>query len=291
MKYGIVDIGSNTVVLIVYNTETPVPEILLHRSDPVHLVGYIENGHMKQEGIERTCGTLQNYRTILEKMNVDGFAAFITEPARGIDNKDEMLEAFRQAGFDVQPLSGRQEAEYDFEGSRLYVPQITTGNAFDIGGGSTELIAFRNNEIVEAVSLPYGCVRLSGMEVRNEVTDPIIQEVFLQYPLLTSVPSRTIVGIGGTCRAAGLLCDAVYGTGKIMYRKALGEVYRKLHDMDPAMTDLMHQTVDKGRWDVFMPGVNMLLSILWAYDADTVVISDGCVREGFLLRQIGKQCA
>ena len=290
MKYGIVDIGSNTVVLIIYNTETPVPEILLHKSAPVHLVGYIEDGHMKQEGIERTCETLREYRRIIDEMKADDYAAFITEPARNIDNRDEMLKAFREEGFDVQPLSGREEAECDFEGSRLYVPQITTGNAFDIGGGSTELIAFRDNEIIEAVSIPYGCVRLSSMEVRNEVTDPIIREAFEQHPLLTSIPSGTIVGIGGTCRAAGLLCDAVYGTGKTMTRKELGEIYRKLHDMDPEMTELMHKVVSKGRWDVFMPGVNMLLSILWAYNADTVVISEGCVREGFLLRQMKKQC-
>ena len=286
MKYGVVDIGSNTVVLIIYNTDTPVPEVLFYESDPVRLVQYNTGGHISQEGIDRTCETLRRYREILSREQVESFGAFITEPARHIDNKEELLAAFQEAGFNVQALSGREEAEYDFEGSRLYVPDITTGNAFDIGGGSTELIAFRDGKIMEAVSLPWGCVRLLQSEINAADINDILMDAFDQYPLLQSVSSDTMVGIGGTCRAAGRVCDAVYGTGKVMYRRDLGTIYRKLNDYDQETTEIMHRKVDPGRWEVFMPGVRMLMGILWAYNADKVVISEGCVREGFLMRQI-----
>ena len=288
MKYGIVDIGSNTVVLVIYGTAGTVPEVLYYESDPVRLVSYNTGGHISQEGIERTCTTLRRYREILQTEQVDSFGAFITEPARRIDNKEEMLASFRDAGFNVQALSGREEAEYDFEGSRLYNPDIVSGNAFDVGGGSTELISFRDGRILDAVSLPYGCVRLLQNETNAAEINDILMDAFRQNPLLQAVTSDTMVGIGGTCRAAGQVCDRIFGTGKVMYRRDLGTLYRRLNDYDPKTTEIMHDTVSRGRWEVFMPGVRMIMGILWAYNAEKVIISEGGVREGFLMKQIQK---
>ncbi len=284
-KRGIVDIGSNTVVLIIYDISVPRPQPVLYRSEAVHLVGYISGGLMKQEGIDRACEVLRNYRTILRENGTDRFYAFITEPHRGISNRDDMLRQFSQCGFDVHPLTGRQEAEYDFLGSRLDVSDITYGNAFDIGGGSTELISFIDGRIHEAVSFHAGCVRLAAMPVTAETADGYMKEAFERWPRLLDTPSDLIVGIGGTNRACGLMCTRLYGTREVMNVSDIQDMFDRLTAGEEEIVNIMHEVVSPGRWKVFLPGVNMLLGICRAYHADKVRISEGCVREGFLLAQ------
>ncbi len=282
-KRGIVDIGSNTMVLIIYDISVKRPKPVLYQSEAVHLVGYISEGIMMQEGIDKACGVLRRYRKILQENGIGTFYAFITEPHRGITNKDDMLRQFGDCGFDVQPLSGREEAEYDFLGSRLDVSDIMTGNAFDIGGGSTELISFRDGKIHEAVSFHAGCVRLSQMPVTPETADRYMKEAFEKWPRLLDTPSDLIIGIGGTNRACGLMCSRLYGTREVMNVSDIRDMFERLTAGEKEITEIMHEVVNPGRWKVFLPGVNMLLGICRAYNADKVRISEGCVREGYLI--------
>ncbi len=287
--YGVVDIGSNTVVLLVYGMNSGKPEIIRYESEPVHLVSYIKDGHMQAAGIEKTAAVVKRYQDILNEYDVTARGGFVTEPWRGIDNSQEMLDRFRVDGLEIVPLTGRQEAEYDFLGSRLDCSDILTGNAFDIGGGSTELIAFRDGKILEAVSIPVGCVRLSVLPVDNEIPDRHMQDAFARWPGLLACPSDILIGIGGTCQAAGKLCAALYGTDHTVTVEQLTAVCEGLKARDYDMTAAMHRNVSQGRWSVFLPGVNMLLGICRAYGADKVRISKGCVREGFLLDHLVRE--
>ena len=137
-KTGIIDIGSNTVVLIIYDSIDPI-HVQEYCSEPVRLVSYNHNGFMSKEGIEKTLEVLDNYRKILEQQNVTRVGAFITEPWRNLKNTDELMDGLARSGFSIEPLSGRKEAELDFYGSRMDCSDIETGNAFDVGGGSSEL--------------------------------------------------------------------------------------------------------------------------------------------------------
>ncbi|MBQ1468736.1 MAG: hypothetical protein IIZ27_09695, partial [Solobacterium sp.] len=209
-NYGVIDIGSNTIVLLIYSAEKKL-KILYHESQPVHLIQYVQNGHMQEEGILRACEVLSHYREVCTSCVLEDLQAFVTEPWRNIDNAEDMLRRFRSY-VPVTPLSGVEEARLDYQGSLLDCADILSGNAFDIGGGSTEFICFRDHRILEAVSIPYGCVRLSVLPVTESFTGPIVQETLRKYPGLTQEPSDTLIGIGGTCRAAGKMAEAVFGT-------------------------------------------------------------------------------
>ncbi len=62
MQFGVIDIGSNTVVLIIYELVNEFPKVIFHTSSHVHLVSYIENHVMKEEGIEKTYNVLKEYK-------------------------------------------------------------------------------------------------------------------------------------------------------------------------------------------------------------------------------------
>lgn len=288
MQKGVIDIGSNTIVLNIYELKENIPIVTFHESNATHLVGYIENKVMKEEGIFKACEVLKHYVSILKEKNIESYKAFITEPARNITNKEEMLNAFSSCDLEVIALTGEEEAEYDYLGSKLIdSSSIHTGNAFDIGGGSTELVSFKDNVILEAISIPVGCVRLSKEPVVASLTDNYMQEAFNQYPKLQEVSSETIIGIGGTARATLKLYKHVYqsDSNNIEVEKLI-PIYTALMNQDEDMINKMKASVDKGRQPVYLSGLNMLMSIVKAYKVKHIFISSGCVREGFLTKQL-----
>lgn len=288
MQKGVIDIGSNTIVLNIYELKENIPIVTFHESNATHLVGYIENKVMKEEGIFKACEVLKHYVSILKEKNIESYKAFITEPARNITNKEEMLNAFSSCDLEVIALTGEEEAEYDYLGSKLIdSSSIHTGNAFDIGGGSTELVSFKDDVILEAISIPVGCVRLSKEPVVASLTDNYMQEAFNQYPKLQEVSSETIIGIGGTARATLKLYKHVYqsDSNNIEVEKLI-PIYTALMNQDEDMINKMKASVDKGRQPVYLSGLNMLMSIVKAYKVKHIFISSGCVREGFLTKQL-----
>lgn len=290
-KIAIVDIGSNTVVLNLYTKDREGLHLCSNTSNAVRLVSYIdeEAHHMKPEGIQAACNVLSQYRQAIDAYRPDCTFAFITEPARNIDNRKEMLAAFHEAGIDVDAISGQQEATYDFFGSRIDTGDIKTGNAFDVGGGSTELIAFQNNGIVEAASMPLGCVRLSRLPLEECTADDALHAFLEDHPKLMSIPSSTLIGIGGTNRAAGLVMNEMFHCGNTMNVQLLEQVFQHLKDNDPRYIDAVHKVVRSSRWPVFLPGLNMILGICRAYHASEIRISSGCVREGYILSHLPEE--
>ncbi|MBP3891075.1 MAG: hypothetical protein J6D29_02795 [Solobacterium sp.] len=282
IQIGIVDIGSNTVVLNVYKVEEDSFKIVYHKSTPVHLIQYIHDGQLDKDGFDFCLSTLRKYSEKLNEMDVKESVAFVTEPWRALHNPNDFLDAINQL-FPIKALSGEEEAMYDYLGSLTDVMDIKDGSAFDIGGGSTELITFKNQEIIEAVSIPYGCVRLKEMPVEQALTNQIIQETLRDYPRLNSIPNPTMVGIGGTCRALGLVCDALYHTGDLMPVERIETIYQNLLSQEEKTIAVMKEVVNPARQEVFLPGVNMLVSILRNFQIKNVRISKGCVREGILL--------
>jgi len=289
-QYGIADVGSNTMVLIIYRMESGIPVPVLHRSVAAHLIDEIHGGAMSARGIEKASGILKTYAAILDEHGVSFRRAFVTEPARNIDNKDQFLSMLSASGFQVSALSGEQEAAYDFLGSRLDCRGIHDGAAFDVGGGSSELIVFRDDHPVTAISLPLGCVRLAHLPLDTDACRAALEEARSAWPALQdSFPA--IIGIGGTARAAGQLMDRLHGGAPCMQVSQLREMFASAEAGDPVVTDAIRKTVTADRLPVFLPGVHMILALADLLQATTIRVSATGVREGFLLTQLQETSA
>ena len=281
-EYAVADVGSNTMVLIVYQIHNGIPVAKSRQSVPVHLIDYIENGAMSETGIQKACFTLMTFAGQLDQKRISFRKAFVTEPARNISNQKEFLNALCRTGFDVTPLTGQEEAELDFRGSRITYPDLMQGAAFDVGGGSTELISFHDGEIVDAISIPLGCVRLSHLPLDTPDCRNALLQARSDHKSLNKV-WPTLIGIGGTCRAAGILTDHFFHSGTFMKTSDLKMIYTQLQaDSFEAVTAL-EKLVDPDRQPLFLPGVHMILEIANLFDAEIIRVSDTGVREGFLL--------
>ena len=283
-QYGIADIGSNTVVLLVYEAEGTSLKQLKYISTPAHLIDDVKDGVMSEEGIRKAADILKEYARILDDMHVSYRFADITEPCR-IDNVNELINSLRESGFEIYPLTGQQEAVYTFEGAVLSWPEVSEGIAFDVGGGSTELIAFENHKAIEAMSFHLGCVRLSHLPLDTPECRKEILKAQDEYPGLKRI-SKKIIGIGGTARAVGLVCAKAFGNRTCIKTADLQILFEKLKNADPEMIGYMKETVEPSRIPVLLPGIHMILEICAVFEAEEILISDTGIREGFLMRRI-----
>lgn len=144
MKFAIVDLGSNTIRLSVYNT---LPEggfdLLFSEKEMAGLVSYVHGGVLSPEGIQRACGAIRDFQALLRQFDLDAPHVFATASLRNIRNTEEAVEQIRAAtGVGVDVISGELEARLGYYGART-ATDLQDGAMFDIGGGSAEVLEVR----------------------------------------------------------------------------------------------------------------------------------------------------
>lgn len=143
--YCVIDIGSNTIRLVIYRVEDNAIKPMLNNKVAAGLAGYVDkNRNLRPAGIEKAVSVLKEFRQVLDMLPECEVFPFATASLRNIDNTDEVLSAIRsECGLEVRVLSGKEEALYDYHGA-VRAMQSKTGLLTDIGGGSTELVFYQN---------------------------------------------------------------------------------------------------------------------------------------------------
>ena len=165
MKFAIVDLGSNTIRLSVYNT---LPEggfdLLFSEKEMAGLVSYVHGGVLSPEGIQRACGAIRDFQALLRQFDLDAPHVFATASLRNIRNTEEAVEQIRAAtGVGVDVISGELEARLGYYGART-ATDLQDGAMFDIGGGSAEVLEVRAG----AHRIPGAVQSLRGRPVAQE---------------------------------------------------------------------------------------------------------------------------
>ena len=157
MLQAIIDIGSSTVRMAVYDiSPAGGAEMLLKKKHIVGLAGYVEDGRMTQAGIDKAVDILLEFRSFLDCFHIDHVRAFTTAALRNASNSREAVaEIERRTGLSIRVISGDEEATFDFIGATHGLAG-ERGLLVDIGGGSTELVAFAAGRIERKVSLAMG---------------------------------------------------------------------------------------------------------------------------------------
>ena len=293
MKCAIVDIGSNTLQLTVYQYEASSFRPLLNRWETVGLAGYIENGLLSDGGVEAVCQVLKSFQTLLRDLEIPSLHVFGTAALRNISNAPQVLAAIlARTGIAAEILSGQEEAECSFRGARLEYPS-STGLMADVGGGSTELVAYEEDAIVSEVSLPLGAVSLFSRFVEGVLPTPAEQKKINAYltPVLDStplLPRRSLLAVGGSARAVVRLCNILSGA-KTENRTATAaqveELFALLSKGDKEALRLLLRVVPD-RVHTVLPGLMILRSILARCGAEELTMSATGVREGYLVCRV-----
>ncbi len=296
MKYALIDMGSNSIRLTVYDIHRTEFKILFKEKLMAGLAGYVEHGRLTGDGIECACQSLGEFQSTLELLEIHRLAVFATASLRNVSNTDQAVEQIRQAtGIQVEVLSGEAEARCGFYGATCDI-DLAQGLFVDVGGASTELALFTGKQLRRAVSVPVGSLRLyrdcvkkilPGKESRRRI-EAAIQTAFAG-DALEDIPKRAhMVCVGGTARAALRLCEKLFGLPgdcRTFTRDQLDDLARRLEGSDREAADLILR-YEPERIHTLIPGLMVLQYLVERCGAKDVTVSHYGVREGYLHRRI-----
>lgn len=158
---AIIDIGSNTVRLVVYGGSMRAPLILLNEKVAARLGQEMtETGRMPQESIDLALQGLRRFKLLLDELEIDDVETVATAASREAENGPDFIAAVKGIGFDPRVISGEEEARLSAQGVIGAFPGAE-GVMADLGGGSLELIRIADGEADHGSSLPLGTLRLA----------------------------------------------------------------------------------------------------------------------------------
>jgi exopolyphosphatase/guanosine-5'-triphosphate,3'-diphosphate pyrophosphatase len=204
---AIVDIGSNSVRLVAYESLTRSLTPIFNEKAMCGLgKGVVTTGRLPNDGIEKALAALRRFKVLCATMGVSDIEAIATAAVRDATNGAAFLAAAREAiGQDIALLSGKREAQLSALGviSAIHSPNGVVG---DLGGGSLELIDVAHGSIGKGVTLPLGGLALmdaSGRSTREAVR--IARKALAEAKPLDALRGRTFYAVGGAWRALARL--------------------------------------------------------------------------------------
>lgn len=160
--FAAVDLGSNSFRLHIAKHEGGSMRVVKSARDPIRLgAGFDENGNLTEQATQAAIECLKTFRLLLNNYSLDAVRVVATNTLRIARNASEFLPAAEQAiGYPIEIISGEEEGRLIYMGvaSALAAP-AEERLVIDIGGGSTELVLGRGNEIRHVESFSIGTVK------------------------------------------------------------------------------------------------------------------------------------
>ena len=201
--YAIVDIGSNSVRIVVYDQLGRAPLPRFNEKSLCRLgEGLAQTGAIAPENFARTIDALRRFRAVADAMGVTRIDATATEAIRRATNGPELAALIRsEAGLDVRVLSGAEEARYAALGviSGFFRPVGLVG---DMGGGSLEVAEVLDDKVGERwVSLPLGALPVEALLAEGPVEAKRRIDEMLKDNLPPALTEPVFYPVGGGWRA------------------------------------------------------------------------------------------
>jgi len=161
---AVIDIGSNSVRLVVYEDAQRAPSPVFNEKVLCGLAkGLDKSGNLAEERMRLALASLGRFRALIDAMGVDRVDVVATAAVREAKNGREFVERVKEdCGFDVRVLSGGDEARLSAYGVLSGIPDAD-GVVGDLGGGSLELVGVSEGKTHDFATLPLGPLRLADM--------------------------------------------------------------------------------------------------------------------------------
>lgn len=295
MTYGVIDVGSNTIRLCIYDVVDGQIQSLFNNKTTAGLIGYVDDGELSRKGIKKACDVLNAYKDMTAHTQIQELFVFATASLRNISNTDEAIQTiYEETGLKVDVLTGYEEATLDFMGAANSM-NLDNGLMVDIGGGSTELLVYEKGNIRDAASLRLGSLSLyknyvSKLFPKKAEAKAIQEKVFSEIKKLKFLREKqfsTLVGIGGTIRAVKNLNNDMFG----LPRQNDSIPGRKIPMLLQEFQDEEKHTLKKilnvapDRIHTLIPGMLILDTICRNFCCEEILVSSYGVREGYLYKK------
>ncbi len=286
---SIVDIGSNSIRLVVYEGLARSPTMLFNEKMLAGLGrGIVSTGKLDPEAVTRSMEEFRRFRALSDQAGAEHIYVLATAAAREAGNGPDFIRRAEDVlKTEILVLSGRQEAHYSALGV-ISGFHPASGIAGDLGGGSLELIDINGEAIGEGITLPLGGLRLQDMSKNSLIQAQRIARLELaRAKLLKGGQGRVFYAVGGTWRNLARLHME-------MTNYPLGVMHHYEISAESAQTFLRQvakgevekvrgiEGVSKNRRSLLPYGAVVLQEIMTAMQPSKIVVSAQGVREGFL---------
>ncbi len=305
MRVGVIDIGTNTILLLVAECRDDTVTGIGHAYRVTRLGRGVDARRRIEEQTFRTClQTVVDFWNTMKRFKCDRMFITGTSALRDVANRDEFIASVKsQTGMKLEVLSGEEEARWTFAGGISSIRAEGLCAVLDIGGGSTELAIGTRESLQRHASVNAGAVRVTERFFHHDPPAP--QElakarafVLQELERLPSIDPRetTVVGVAGTittlaaldCNMRTYVPDQV--TGHVLSRQFVEEMFH--HFARSPVRDIKKLlAVEPDRADVITGGVLILLTFMVHRNVGSVVASDRGLRYGIAIRECARVSA
>jgi exopolyphosphatase/guanosine-5'-triphosphate,3'-diphosphate pyrophosphatase len=292
---AIVDIGSNSVRLVVYAGAPRAPSIVFNEKVLAGLgQGLGEAGTLASGPRERALRALRRFRLLAEAMDVKTPHVLATAAVRDAANGAEFLAQIRDLGLVPRVISGEEEGRLAGMGVLSGIPEAD-GVVGDLGGGSLELAGVSGGSVGKTISLPLGVLRIGAPD--DKVAKRVracFREALAGSGLGARGEGRPLYLVGGSWRALARL-DIISTNYPLpithAYKMAPGrpaELRKLIADLDQADPRSLRM-LTASRIPT-LPAAKMILSeLVAALRPSELIVSSFGIREGFLYQALSPQ--
>jgi exopolyphosphatase / guanosine-5'-triphosphate,3'-diphosphate pyrophosphatase len=286
---AVVDIGSNSVRLVVYEGLTRAPATV-HNEKAICSIGrdMVTTRRLHAQGMEMALEVLARFKVLADGLQVQIREAVATAAARDADNGQDFIRRAEAAwGSPIRILAGEEEAKLAAEGVLAGIPDAD-GLAADLGGGSLDMVTVKGGRMGDAFTLPFGPLRLLDLAKgsANKARD-LVDEGLAGIANLRSLEKRSLYAVGGIWRSVARVDmeQHAYPLHVLQHYEIPRSRALRLCDLLSLQSrkslDMM-KSVSKRRAELLPFGAVVLERVLLATKVERIVVSAYGLREGLL---------
>jgi len=299
-----IDIGTNTVLLLIAEVNLTVGTIVSILNEyrmPRIGKGLTPGENISDTKIDELFNVLADYKSLILECKCDKILITATNALRIASNSNEIKKQIKATfDFDVDIISGDQEAEYAFLGALSGSNQTQYSLVIDIGGGSTELIYGNYNNISFKKSFQIGSVSATEKYFMNALPSTDELNIFMNdlIKIFSEIKNKfrpdNVIAVAGT--PTTLACmknnlkdfDESIVEGSTLSRNDLLILIDIIAKLNPEQIRNKFGSVMKGREDIILAGAIILKSVMELIELNEITVSSRGIRYGAIVNYMRK---
>ncbi|MCZ6775606.1 MAG: Ppx/GppA phosphatase family protein, partial [Ignavibacteria bacterium] len=295
MKIAVIDIGTNTVLLLIaqFDANGHITPLVYEQRVPRLGKAVDAQKNLQVDSMARVVEVLEEYKKIMSQFELVNTIVCATSAVRDAQNKEQFAELIQQrVGLDLEILDGEEEALWTYRGAISGLPGISKATVIDIGGGSTEITTGDQHNVTNSISLDIGSVRMTERWFEHDPPLPVeldtaAEKIKTELANIKNLrqPGSTLVGVAGTATSLAILDQGhhEFSIGAVtqyqLTRDSVHSLLTKLKGMRAAEIRKL-SAVMEGRADIIIAGALILSQVMTHYKFDEMVVSERGVRYG-----------
>ena len=292
-RVGIIDVGSNSIRLVVYQGPLRLPAILFNEKVLAGLGSSLAaSGSINAAAMACAATALRRFAAVAREMEVDRLRTVATAAVRDASNGNALIDVAERAGLTVEILPGEKEAEAAGWGVLSGIPDAD-GIVGDLGGGSLELVRVGGGKLRERVSFPLGVLRIPALRARGQL-DRRVAALLAESGWKGIGKGLPLYLVGGSWRAlARLDMDLKHYPLPVIHQyamspEAIARLRRTLAQVGKARLKTV-PGISSGRIPTLGAAAALLGSLLKHLRSSGTVASAYGLREGLLFETLAPQ--